>query len=373
MSKKRKKLLLATGGTGGHLFPAQAIAAEVINKLPDTEVLFAGAGLKTNRFFDRKRFVCCEVSSPNIFQRNILNLVKAPFQLLKGIIGSLTLMRAFKPTLVVGFGSFHTLPVLVAAKLCRVPIVLFEANACPGRVNRLFSRWAKWCAIYFPDAGPKLKTQTYLAHMPFWRGLLEKAETVTREEARAYLGLNKNKKTLLIFGGSQGASSINQVVAESLSELHINRTKLQIIHITGNTQAARELTTIYQRLGLDAVVKDFELHMHLVWPGVDLAISRAGASAIAEQINYEVPSILIPYPHAAGDHQMHNGHYMAHTVRGAELMREDNIESKRLSELLLPLLETKSTRLASMRESIINYKKITQRSCLSQLIVEDLR
>ncbi len=373
MSKKRKKLLLATGGTGGHLFPAQAIAVEVINKLPDVEVLFAGSGLKTNRFFDRKRFSCYQVSSTTIFQRNIFNLIKAPFQILKGIFDGFSLMRSFKPSLVVGFGSFHTLPILVAAKLCKVPIVLFEANAYPGRVNRLFSRWAKWCAIYFPEAEHRLKTQTILAQMPFWRGLLEKAETVTREQSRAYLGLNKDKKTLLIFGGSQGASSINQVVAESLGELDIDRKDLQIIHITGSAYAARELRGIYQRMGINSIVKDFEIHMHLVWPGVDLAICRAGAGAIAEQINYEVPSILIPYPHASGDHQMRNGKYMANTVRGAKLISESDIGVKRLSELLTTLLATESSQLAKMRASIVDYKRLTERRCLSQLILEELR
>ena len=371
--KKTKRLLLATGGTGGHLFPAQAIAVEVMSKLPHVEVLFAGAGLKNNRFFDKKQFSYCQIPSTTIFQRNIFNLIKAPFKLLNGILKGLKLICSFKPDLVVGFGSFHSMPILAAAKFKNIPIVLFEANAYPGRVNRVFSRWAKWCAIYFPDAAHALKTHTHLADMPFWRGLLKRAESVTREDSRSYMRLSENKKTLLIFGGSQGAASINAVVCESLAELGVEKEAFQIFHITGSKQAEEEMREVYTRLRIHACVKDFEKHMHLVWPGIDLAICRAGAGSIAEQINYGVPSILIPYPHASGDHQMRNGRFMAHTVRGAHLIPEPSIKSKHVTETLIQLLATESNQLDDMRDSIDKFKKVTKRSSLAQLIVKELQ
>lgn len=369
---KPKKLLLAAGGTGGHLFPAQAVAVELINQMPDVELVFAGAGLKTNRYFDRKKFSFRHISSTTIFQRNLINLVRCPFLILKGLTQGLRLMRSFKPDLVIGFGSFHTMPVLLAAKLCRVPIALFEANAYPGRVNRLFSRWAKWVAIYFPDASSHLKARTYLIKMPFWRGMLEKTETVTRAQSLSYLGLKQQKKTILIFGGSQGAASINQIVAGAVAELSIDKSHVQIVHITGSNEASAELTSIYSRLGINAAVKEFEKHMHLVWPCVDIAISRAGAGSIAEQINYEVPSILIPYPHAANNHQVRNGKFMADTVRGATVLKEPDADATKLCDILHMLLHSKSNYLETMKESISEYKKITKRISLTELVKDEL-
>ena len=281
-------------------------------------------------------------------------------------------MRSFKPDLVVGFGSFHTAPVLFAAVLYKVPLVLFEANAVPGRVNKLFSRFSKWCATYFPDAAKHLKAKSYLTQMPFWHGRIKKSEGVTQAESRAYLGLHPDKTTLLVFGGSQGAASINRMVTQALTELDIDKTELQIIHITGSTEAAREVHEIYARMGITHKSKGFESHMHLVWPGVDLAISRAGAGSIAEQINYEVPSILIPYPYSAKDHQNCNGRYMAETVKGAAVINDSDIKVQKLTEILGQLLDTESNKLHQMRESIGTYKQITRRHSLTQLILEEL-
>ncbi|MCP5491549.1 MAG: UDP-N-acetylglucosamine--N-acetylmuramyl-(pentapeptide) pyrophosphoryl-undecaprenol N-acetylglucosamine transferase [Chlamydiales bacterium] len=376
---KNKKLLLATGGTGGHLFPAQAIAAEVMKNMPGAEVLFAGAGLKQNRYFEHKEFNYEHVSSMTIFQPNLINIVRCPFLILQGICQSVKLMRSFKPNLVVGFGSFHSAPLVIAAKLCRIPLVLFEPNAYPGRVNRWFSRWARWVAIYFPDAAKQLKARTYLIKMPFWRGVFERAEEVTREQSLSYLGLKGDKKTLLIFGGSQGAASINQWVAEAISELAIDRSELQVIHITGNADVATNLRNSYSRLNIESVVKDFEKNMHLVWPGVDLAVCRAGAGSIAEQINYEVPGVLIPYPHATNNHQLHNGQFMAETVKGAKLLTEQDSDATKLKDILQTLLVSSGGHpgemkdwLGEMKESIAKYKKISARTSLSSLIMQEL-
>ena len=354
------------------MFPAQAIALEVLKHNPEAEVLFAGAGLNHNRFFNRSEFKWEHVPSMTIFHPNLINILRCPFLLCKGLLKSIKLMRSFRPDLLVGFGSFHAAPLIIAAKLCRVPIVLFEANAYPGRVNRWFSRWAKWCAIYFPDASSKLKARTYLIHMPFWRGMLKCNEDVTREQALSYMRLRQDKKTLLIFGGSQGATCINQWVSEAITELSTDREHLQVVHITGNNEIAECLRKTYERLNIEACVKDFEKHMHLVWPGIDLAVCRAGAGSIAEQINYEVPSILIPYPHATNNHQLKNGRFMSETVKGAHLLTEEDSNPDKLKDILQTMLDSNSNQLNEMRESISNYKKVSARTSLSSLIMQEL-
>ena len=121
-----------------------------------------------------------------------------------------------------------------------------------------------------------------------------------------------------------------------------------------------------------ATVKEFEKHMHLVWPGIDLAICRAGAGSIAEQINYEVPGILIPYPHASNDHQARNGHFMSDIVKGADLLKEKDATAAKLTEKLQALLQTESNQLSSMQKSIHDYKQVVTRSLLTDLIKDEM-
>src|SRR5690242_14057885 len=128
-------IIFAVGGTGGHLFPAQALADELIEKNDHVEILFAGAHLDTNRFLDKNRFRHREVLSATPFGKNPF---RAIYILLKGIVKSLQLLKQEKPSLIVGFGSYHSFPLLCAAKLFNIPFVLFEADTIPGKVNRLF-------------------------------------------------------------------------------------------------------------------------------------------------------------------------------------------------------------------------------------------
>jgi len=131
------KILFAVGGTGGHLFPAQALAEELFALNPSFDILFAGAHLQTTHFLNRERYRHAEVKSATPFGRNPL---RAAYLLARGIQESLSLLKREKPALIVGFGSYHSFPLLVAAKLRRIPLILFEPNTFPGFVNRLFSR-----------------------------------------------------------------------------------------------------------------------------------------------------------------------------------------------------------------------------------------
>ena len=179
--KSQPKLLIAAGGTGGHLYPAQALASELLQKSSDLALLFAGAGLSTNRYFHKEHFAFEDVASGTPFRGNIF---KAVFRIFRGVKRSLRLIDAFKPTLVVGFGSYHSFPLLVAAVLKRIPIVLFESNAAPGKVNRLFSRWAAITAVHFEHASEKLSGKALEVAMPLGehKPILE----LNREKAREF-------------------------------------------------------------------------------------------------------------------------------------------------------------------------------------------
>lgn len=263
-----EKTVLAVSGTGGHLFPAQALAKEL------KEVLFIGPNLSTNRFFFH------EFPSVNI------SAGKTPWKILRGVLESLKIFKKERPRLVVGFGSYHSLPPLIAALLLRIPIALYEPNKIPGRVSRLFA--------------PFNQLKHLRLKVPLFHHL-----KVPKEEALAYFNLKKGEPAILIFGGSQGAEALKKV-------------KLP-----------------YQLIKLDT----FEKNMHYAWSAADLVICRSGATSVAEHRHYKVPAIFIPYPYAMDDHQTAN----AVDCKGAVTLPEKDLHK------LPSLVETCLENLEAMR------------------------
>ncbi len=354
----RKKVVIAAGGTGGHLFPAQALGEELIQG--DVEILFAGAGLATNRYFDRSRFAYQEVSSATLFRGKI---PKAVWGIIKGIKQSFQALRRSKPDLVVGFGSFHAFPVLFAAVCKRIPILLFESNSVPGKVNRLFSRWAVLSAVHFPAAAEALRGKTAEVKMPLWkRGELP----ADKKAAKDYFSLDPDKLTFLVFGGSQGAVLINQQFCAVAKQLAEAKRSFQVLHLTGNAEQAELASRCYSRLGIQACVKHFEERMSFAWKAADLAVCRAGAATLAELIDDEVPGILIPYPYAADDHQRKNAAFMQTQVGGAVQLENAQDLLGLIEEMLKP------GRLEEMRSQIRVFKNRAHQDNLYSLVCEQL-
>lgn len=346
----RKKIVIAAGGTGGHLFPAQALAQELLQQ--EISVVFVGHGLETNRYFRREEFEYVDVASATPYTKNPF---KALLEICKGIKKSLKIARSVKPDLVVGFGSFHSLPILVVALFFRVPILLFEANSIPGKVNRLFSRWAEISAVHFPEAAECLFGKKQEVAMPLWKGA-----RLGQEKARAHFSLDPTKETLLIFGGSQGALAINALAKEAAR--HYGG-EFQVLHFTGEKESIEEVKKWYRDLNICACVKQFENRMDLAWQAATLAVCRSGAGTVAELIEYEVPSILLPYPHAAEDHQRKNAEWMENM--GAAYHLKD-VES------FIPNFVKCKERLSQMQEAIRSFKKTENKQSLSSLVSEVL-
>jgi UDP-N-acetylglucosamine--N-acetylmuramyl-(pentapeptide) pyrophosphoryl-undecaprenol N-acetylglucosamine transferase len=348
MSKK-PKVLLAVGGTGGHLFPAQALAKE----LDGIEILFAGAGLSKNRYFQKENFPYQEIASGTFLTANILRNLKGFFAFFKGIWQSLALLRTFSPNLVVGFGSYHMAPLLLAARLKKVPIVLFAADAIPGKVIRYFSKKARLSAVQFEEAASYLKGACRAVHMPFWSA----GDTaLSKSEAKRHYQLEPARLTLLVFGGSQGALALNELAARLALSM-----PFQVIHLVGHEKDHEEIEALYKERQIPACVKPFEDKMHYAWRAADLAICRAGASTIAELLFYEVPAILIPYPYAADNHQERNGQIFER-LGGAKVVRQQGLTPKALAQLIetLPL--------AKMKENLALFKQNEKKDHLATLI-----
>lgn len=303
----KRKVLLTSGGTGGHIFPALAVAKELQDKYK-CEVLFAGGNLSQNPFFETQFNFQDVACAP--WKLSLTQFYKGPFNLVKGVSSALHLIRTYKPDFVVGFGSFYTLPVLVAAKIAGVPLFLDEQNSIPGKVNRLFSPLAECTFIHFPTAQQKLMGKSQFGAFPlrsqFKKGL------VSAQEARKAFQLDPDVTTILVFGGSQGAKRINRLFSEAaLFHIKDHVPDFQVLHFTGDHTDAELLMQRYVNCNIGSYVRPFEKRMELAWAAADIAVTRAGAASIAEQIEFEVPGVLIPYPFATDKHQDINADFLA--------------------------------------------------------------
>lgn len=337
-----KRILFAVGGTGGHLFPAQALARELKE---EEEILFAGHGLLANRYFHKELFPYREIPSSTP-RKDIHSWMTIG----KGAAKSWQLFKEFAPTLVIGFGSFHSFPLLLVAWLQNIPYVLFESNATAGQVNRLFASQAMGIAIQFEEASASLKGQGVVVNVPIWC----KEKTITCEEARLHYGLHPNRQTLLVFGGSQGADAINRAVIEMNSSF-------QVIHFTGDR--VEEVRSHYEKKGIPAHVAAFESHMQRAYLAADLAICRAGAVTLAELLAFELPALLIPWPGAVDNHQEKNAKVFADRIQGGRWLAQKELSPKKLSALV------EEIDLSQMKQNLMMYKKSTPRETLAKWIL----
>ncbi len=314
---KNQSICITAGGSGGHVIPAQALAREL--QLKGYSVFFAADSLSKNRFFSQREFPAFDIPSSPISLRSPKKLILFLFHLMLGTWKAFWLLRKYKPSACIGFGSYHTVSTLFAACLCNVPIILHEANAHPGRVVRLFARFSKWVGCYFSEAGGYLKTfarEIKIVDLPL-RAEMNQMGLITRKKAHEYYStLDPSLYTIVVVGGSQGAQKINELMPRAIYESATvsfsreskNRPYVQVIHLAGTCEETDRLRKEYEHLGdnVRAVVKPFEPSMQYALRASDLIISRSGASTLAEIEKAQIPAILIPYPYAMDDHQTLN-------------------------------------------------------------------
>lgn len=360
--------MVAAGGTGGHLFPAQALADQLTKEGTPIELMFLGGGLEQNPYFRKNDFVFREVASAPMEGRKPLPLLKSFWQNFKGVCQSFRILKGVRPDVVVSFGSYHTFPVLVAAKILRIPLVLHEANAVPGRVTRFFSKSASVTGVHFPDAASLLKGKTVEVGLPLRPGYVKALQA--KERARKSLSLSEDMFTLLAFGGSQGALSINLLFQKAVMTFLSERTKqFQVIHITGDPPLTARLQHEYDQAGITSYVTDFLPEMDQALMAADLAICRAGASALAEIVELELPSILIPYPHAKDQHQDKNADYVARSGGAIKLM-EFQLTPQLLADKIFEVTADEKALLKEMQKALGKCKGERPVRELSSLIFE---
>ena len=298
MKPALKRIAIACGGTGGHLFPGLAVGDALVARGCEVTLLVSSREVDQTAV---KSAYGMEVESLPVVGLS-RNLPRFAASFWSSLGQCRKLFRENRPDAVLAMGGFTSAPPVIAGKLIGARIFLHEANAIPGRAVKLLAPLADEVFVQFPAAMPRvLSTDIRATGLPVRSAM----EPIEKADARTVLGLAENQPVLLVMGGSQGARSINQALIESLPRLAKALPDLQFIHLTG-TGSVELVRQAYDALGLSAVVRPFLTEMEYALGAADLALSRSGASSLAEFSAMELPAILIPYPTAVDDHQRLN-------------------------------------------------------------------
>lgn len=305
------KLIIAGGGTGGHLFPGIAVAEEFLSRDPANQVLFVGTerGIEA-RAVPAAGYPLELISAAGIRGKGTLSQLKGTAMMIFGYAQSRKILKRFHPDLVLGVGGYASLPMVLAARGMGIPRFIHEQNAIPGQTNRLLARFASTVFItleesarYFPSA------TTELTGNPLRRQILDMVEKQNPPHPPFDKGGCEATRAggfrLFVFGGSQGAHAINSAMVEALPFLKESRVRLDITHQTGENECA-DVTAAYRAAGVEARITPFISDMAAEYAKADLIICRAGATTIAEVTACGKASLFIPFPHAVDDHQRRN-------------------------------------------------------------------
>jgi len=321
------RIIIAGGGTGGHVFPAISIAEEISCRNHKDEILFVGTerGLE-NELLLKKGYKIEHISSKGFVGRGLFKTVGAFFYAFKGLFDSISIIRSFKPDVVLGVGGYVSGPLVLAAVLLRIPTAICEQNTVPGVTNRILGRivnkiFASFDSsiLYFPSK------KVLITGNPIRKDILNNANS----------SQNSESLSVLIFGGSQGAHSLNHSVPEAFSR--IDNKNLSIIHQTGKKDF-NFVKNVYSDNGIKAEVLTFIDDMGQAYGKSNLVIGRAGAGTIAEITLLGKPSILVPFPYAAHNHQLENAKILE-SAEAAVLIEDKDATPENLALMLTKLLD----------------------------------
>ena len=337
-----ERIILAGGGTGGHLFPGIAIMEELRRREPALDVLFVGTarGIETKVVPQLgERLACLDVTP--LKGRTPTELVKSLAALPQAGLEAARLVRQFRPNLVLGVGGYAAGPMVLAARTLGVKTALLEQNAHVGLTNRLLAHVVGRAYLSFEETAKLFPARSARVFGNPVRRSFVTTGTMARVDP---LGFEMRARRVLVVGGSQGAKVLNELVPEALAQAKLGDLGIEIVHQTGHAMC-ESVRAHYARLGLSATVTPFIEDMARAYASAALVIGRAGATSLAEICAVGRPSLLIPFPFAADDHQWHNAHALE--TRGAALaVREPGLTASDLAEKVAGLLADPARRRA---------------------------
>jgi len=331
---EKLKVILSGGGTGGHIFPAVAIANEIKKLVPESEILFVGAlGKMEMEKVPASGYKIIGIPIAGLQRRLTLANLKLPFLIIRSLFLAKKIVRDFKPHVAVGTGGYASGPLLRAASSRGIPTLLQEQNSYAGITNKILSKKAsKICVAYEGMEKFFPLEKIILTGNPVRQDL--KSTKDRREEAISFFKLDRLKKTILVIGGSGGARTINESIAEGLQKFENNN--VQIVWQTGKNYYAGTMDVIDKLHANNAFVFEFISRMDLAYAAADVVVSRAGASSVSELSNLGIASILVPSPNVAEDHQTKNA--MALVKKNAAVLVKDVDAKRELVDTCVSLL-----------------------------------
>src|SRR5215213_3571802 len=320
------KVLIAAGGTGGHIYPGIAVAKEIMRRDAEASVRFVGTarGLETKLVPDNG-FELSTIDSAGLKNVGFVGKIKGLLILPKSFLDARRILNQFKPEVVVGAGGYVAGPVLMMASLMRIPTLVMDSNALPGFTNRRLAAFVTKAALTFDEALPFFGKKGVVTGNPVRKEFFE-IEPKPRGE----------RINLLIFGGSQGARAINNAMGEALA--HLPGAKLRITHQTGESDFEK-IKEVYSRSEKEADVRAFISNMVDEFAKADLVICRAGATTCAELSAAGKAAIMVPLPTAADEHQRKNAEALQ-TAGAARMILQKDLTGESLANEILDLINS---------------------------------
>ena len=340
------KIILTGGGTGGHIYPALAVAERLQQLHPDCEILYVGTtrGLE-NEIVPKRGIPFRTIHAQGLPRKINAAFFKAIKSSADGCLEARKIVKEFQPDVVIGTGGYVCGPVVLAAKMQGIPTMIHEQNAFPGITNKLLARFVDRIMVNFKESGNYFvhKDRITVTGLPVRQEVL----TVKKQEGISYFGFSEEKTTLLVSGGSRGARSLNRAMAESYPKL-IEDSNLQIIHLTGKLDYEDTLQAI-QEAGINLadypqiVVKAYLDEMQYGLAAADYCVGRAGATFLAEITACGIPAILVPYPYAAENHQEFNAKALV-DENAALMLLDKDLSADSLSAAIIELYQNTEKR-----------------------------
>lgn len=361
-----RRIIIAGGGTGGHIFPALAIANAIKQQQPDVEILFVGAkGKMEMEKIPEAGYQIIGLYIAGYNRSSLFKNVTLPFKLAKSFFQVTQLLKNFRPDAILGVGGYSSFPVLRLAQTRKIPTFIHESNSLPGKSNILLSKRATRIFVasygmdkYFPPE------KILMTGNPVRNIFSDKV--IPQKEAKEFFGLKEDMKTVFVMGGSLGARSINQAIEESINFFKDNH--LQLIWQTGRSYAKDAARVEEERSNVWS--NSFIDHMEYAYAAADVVVSRAGAMAIAELCVVGKPVIFVPYPFASEDHQTVNA--MALVNKKAALIVKDEDVKTKLFETILGLVNNEAL-MTELKDNIITLANTNADEIIAAEILKQIK
>jgi UDP-N-acetylglucosamine--N-acetylmuramyl-(pentapeptide) pyrophosphoryl-undecaprenol N-acetylglucosamine transferase len=341
------RVLIAGGGTGGHLFPGLAIADEFKRRDEKTEVIFVGTehGIEA-RVVPREGYPIRFLRAEGLVGVSVMKKIRALSKMFSGVVDSHRIIKTLSPDIVIGVGGYASGATMLTACFKSIPTMILEQNSIPGLTNKILGRFVRGiCLTYQESISFFPKAKTYLTGNPVRMQVLKGSI----ESAYRLFSLEKSLFTVFIFGGSAGARRINMAMIEALNYLHDLRGKIQFLHQTG-TKDYEHVREAYRKTGFKGTIAPFIYQMGEAYAAADIVVSRAGATTLAELTALGKPALLIPYPYAAGQHQELNARKLLE-MGAAKMILNRELKGEPLAESIRELFKNETMRREMQRIS----------------------